>query len=96
MRGFLLGLSLSVAFILGCVTSQLSHTLVIPPAQAGEQHTKWSYMCGEFEKVERLHEVANKAGLEGWELVGGSGMGRAPALGQPGERHIWCFKRPLP
>jgi hypothetical protein len=68
-----------VAFVLGCVTK----AIVVPPARAGTNPTRWEYRCV---KAFNPEEDANKLGAEGWEL--GSAVGVAPAL--------WCFKRPLP
>jgi hypothetical protein len=92
MRGFLLGLSFSIVFILGFVAAQL-----VPGAQAGKKRTRidvpplvaptptWEYICYRAELTLDLLDVANQAGEQGWEMVGTDGQGaRSP---------VWCFKR---
>ena len=76
---FWLGLSLSVAFVIGCVAAPL----VIPPLsaqQAGGQ--RWQYFCFNERSAEDVTPLANRAGRDGWEMV-------AAGL------EAWCFKRPL-
>lgn len=75
-------LSLLAAFAMGCVAAR---AFVVPPARAqGVQ--RWEYLCIREGLAEELATKANKAGAQGWELVGGgTAMGWAN----------WCFKRPL-
>jgi hypothetical protein len=82
MRGFALGLAVSVAYIVGCATAQL----VIPPATA-QVTQRWGYLCIEEYGADDVTEVANRAGAEGWEIVG---------VGGTGINQIWCFKRSAP
>ncbi len=85
MRGFLLGLSLSVAFVLGCVAAPL----IVPPlsaqqAAAGVQ--RWENMCADVDSSSQsaINDVLARFGSEGWELVNGDRG-----------RQNYCFKRPL-
>jgi hypothetical protein len=96
MRGFVVGLSISVAFILGCVAAPL----VVPPlsAQQTEQGVqRWEYVCmdllagggGTGAKARQATEGFNRLGAEGWEFVG------PPAGGSGWHSSVSCFKRPL-
>ena len=69
MRGFWLGLSLALAFIVGCVAAPF----IVPPLSAQQQGVqRWEYYS--------LHPNANlaalnEAGQQGWEFVGTSHTG---------------------
>jgi len=82
MRSFFLGLSISVAFVAGCVASQF----IVPPARAGTNPMRWEYACP-IDTSPAWNDssiaLANRMGAEGWELV----TAASKAL---------CFKRPLP
>lgn len=89
MRGFLLGLSVSVAFVVGCVAG--ASRFVLPRADAAyvvEQ--RWAYFCFEESNVEEVTYKANAAGARGWELVAA-----APERDGGGDS-IWCFRQPRP
>lgn len=87
MRGFLLGLSLSLAFIVGCVTGQSRYG--VPRAEAAAVvEQRWSYFCFEASTVDDVHFKANAAGLRGWEMVSSS-------TNNDGQI-IWCFRQPRP
>ncbi len=87
MRGLLLGLSLSLAFIVGCLAG--STDLVFPPASAGAVvEQRWAYFCFERDDIDELNDMANGAGARGWEMV-------AAAPGKNGDA-IWCFRQPRP
>lgn len=86
MRGFLMGLSVSVAFVLGCAASRF----VVQPAQAQSPGPKWDYYCLGANNAEELTARAKAAGLQGWEMVGGTARG-----GSDFTNPIVCFKRPL-
>lgn len=83
MRGFWLGLSLSVAFILGCATARL----VVPPVSA-QSAGRWQYQCVETDDAEESTTTANEFGSRGWELAEAAGDGQ-------GAYQIWCFRAPL-
>ncbi len=88
MRGFLLGLSISLAFIVGCVTAS-THYGGVPRAEAAAVvEQRWSYFCFEASTVDDVTFKANAAGLRGWEMVSSS----TNANGQI----IWCFRQPRP
>ena len=57
-KKIILGLSLAVTFLVGCLVGQV----VIPPVRAGTNPQRWEYMCAP-------NSEANKAGAQGWELV---------------------------
>lgn len=85
MKGFALGLSLSLAFILGCVSAPF----IVRPlsAQNPVGTTRWEVQCAGISALNvdgKLTELGTQAGLEGWELV--------TVLDG---RLVACFKRPL-
>jgi len=80
MKGLALGLSLSVAFILGC----LAAPFLVPRLSA--QHptnVRWEHYCETFSRLGSLNEFLQARGQQGWEL----------ATDYPGGRT--CVKRPL-
>jgi hypothetical protein len=85
MRGFILGASLSVVFIAGCVASPY----VLPPAHANQPNQvgleRWQYYCFSDGNTASTQSKANRAGHEGWEMAG---QGNYDA-----SESIWCFKR---
>lgn len=86
MRQFMYGLSVSLAFIAGCVASQLSH-FVVPPARAGTSVQRWEYFCvGQLgnHANDDVKAKLNALGQEGWELVL-----------YESNYHNLCFKRPV-
>lgn len=95
MRQFLLGLSISIAFILGCVTAQHVPTMAVPRASAstptsGYSGQRWEYLCHEgpdmkvadTANAEIMTDYLEQFGADGWEI--------APMYGQG---HWYCFKR---
>ena len=69
MRGFLIGLSISLAFIVGCVASSTRYG--VPKAEAAAVvEQRWSYFCVEAASVDDVNFKANAAGMRGWEMVG--------------------------
>ena len=82
MRNLILGLALSVAFIVGC----LVRPLVVPPVRAGTSPAKWEYKCINARGTSGIEEKANQLGKAGFELAGGGGEGYG----------FFCFKRRLP
>src|SRR5690606_20815931 len=83
MKGFALGLSLSLAFILGCVSAPL----IIPrlSAQNPPSTTRWEYLCEWVRGIEEHRALLDRSGAEGWELASQTGYP------QP----MVCLKRPL-
>jgi len=84
MRGFALGLSLSVAFAIGCVSAS-----VIQPsagAQPPPGTLRWSYVCSERDDHVALQRWMNEMGELGFE-----GMG----VGAERDGYVACMKRPL-
>ena len=87
MRGFLLGMSLSLAFIVGCVASSTRYG--VPRAEAAAVvEQRWSYFCFDANTVDDVNFKANAAGLRGWDLVTSS----TNSNGQT----VWCFRQPRP
>lgn len=85
MKGFALGLSLSLAFILGCVSAPL----IIPrlSAQNPPSTPRWEYVCEGFDRASRSgidnhRQFLNAHGAEGWELA-------------TADNNFVCLKRPL-
>ncbi len=86
MRNLILGLSLSVAFIVGC----LVRPLVVPPVRAGTNPAKWEYKCFDEDETVKIEAKANRLGRAGFELVTAHGRGTVDAYDS------WCFKRRMP
>lgn len=87
MRGFLIGLSISLAFIVGCVAG--SSRYGVPKAEAAAVvEQRWAYFCFEAATVEDVSFKANAAGMRGWELVTSS-------MNQNNQT-VWCFRQPRP
>ncbi len=96
MRNLVLGLSLSVAFIVGCVAGPaiMPRTSAAPSAPAAPGTPKWEYVC--YNGTSNLMSTFRKLGHAGWEMSGSSGgIGTAPS-GLHEKFSIWCFKRRLP
>ena len=95
MRNFVLGLSLSVAFVVGCMFGASQRERVLPPARAASPTgTQWQYYC--LDGTKNIMSTFRKLGLDGWELVGGAGgaaSGSADILGADWRFALWCFKR---
>ncbi len=86
MRGFLIGLSVSLAFILGCVAAPLlTPTLSAQNAPPGVQ--RWQYSCRHIPSHANLNALVNEAGRDGWEMVNTQWL-------ENGQKKS-CFKRPL-
>jgi hypothetical protein len=88
MRGFLIGLAVSIAFIGGCVAG--ASRLAVSPAKASyvvEQ--RWAYFCFQDSNIDDVNYKANAAGARGWELVAATSSGN-------GNDAIWCFRQPRP
>lgn len=84
-KPFVLGLSLAVAYVVGCATARVAPT-PMAVAQAPVGMSRWEYFCTDGYNADTIMQRANQAGAEGWEMVGGVGSTRVPGL--------WCFKRP--
>lgn len=88
MRGFLLGLSVSLAFIVGCVAG--SQNVGLSTATAGHEvvEQRWRYQCVEVATVDNLQAKALGLGKLGWEMV--------TAVPLDDGRSFWCFRQPQP
>ena len=84
MSKFQILVALNVAFIAGCVASQLA--LVVPPVRDGTKPQRWEQKClsisvaGVDELFPPVPKTLSDMGAQGWELT------TAP---------FFCFKRPL-
>jgi len=80
MRGFALGLSLSVAFIIGCLAGP--HLTVTAEAQTRQTYR---YVCVEGSRnMETLTRILNVQGGMGRELIA--------VDGSDGGASQWCFR----
>ena len=87
MRGFLIGLSVSLAFIVGCVAG--SSRYGVPRAEAAAVvEQRWSYFCFDATTTDDVNFKANAAGLRGWDLVASSTNSSGAT--------VWCFRQPRP
>lgn len=94
MRGVIVGLSISVAFVAGAVFSQV----MTSSAQAGDvRRVKWEYYCVEKlrDGPDALMESFAAGGLKGWELAAAGDYAPASGAGDAGRPVVWCFKRPI-
>ncbi|MBX3246042.1 MAG: hypothetical protein KF901_02540 [Myxococcales bacterium] len=79
MKGFALGLSISLAFILGCVSAPL---IVARLSAQNPPHTpRWEYSCDSVRTIGSMRALLARVGPEGWELAAVDGA-------------LFCFKRP--
>ena len=88
MRNLILGLSLSVAFIIGCLVQPYIEAPVRARARTNVQ--KWEYKCFQAYKTVNVEAKANRLGRVGFDLVGANGSGNMASY------NSWCFKRRLP
>ena len=73
MRDFVLGLSVSFAFILGCLVGGSSPQTAVPTVVAEEEGPeRYEYKCTNEETLgaEDFAKRLNREGAEGWELEG--------------------------
>jgi predicted secreted Zn-dependent protease len=88
MRGFLIGFSVSLAFIVGCVAGSTRYG--VPKAEAAAVvEQRWSYFCFDASSVDDVNFKANAAGMRGWELV-------TSAPSASAGQSTWCFRQPRP
>lgn len=87
IRSFILGVSFSGVFMLGCMVSRVMPEQTIPTAKATAGHQTWQYMC--LNDPSAVTEAANKLGRQGWEMITGGGAGDMPH-----RKFVYCFKRP--
>ncbi|HYQ26140.1 MAG TPA: hypothetical protein VER04_02945 [Polyangiaceae bacterium] len=88
MRGFLIGVSVSLAFIVGCVASSTRYG--VPKAEAAAVvEQRWSYFCFEAGGVDDVNFKANAAGMRGWEMA-------ASTTNPANDQMVWCFRQPRP
>ena len=90
-------LSFVLLFVIGCATGGVASQLVVPPARAGANPTRWEYYCSSAEPG-KINDTLNKMGAEGWEMSSGfvsTFQGRFDK-GLVAEAYGFCFKRALP
>jgi hypothetical protein len=75
-----------LVFLIGCAVGGAASHFAVPPARA-QTITKWEYYCFPEEDTDEITTMANKAGLQGWEMVGSSSNAQYHS-------GSWCFKRP--
>jgi len=83
-------------FIIGCATGGIASQLVVPPAQAGTNPTRWDYYCAKGQGD--VGDVLKKAGAEGWELVStvASHYDHQFDDDLQADTYRYCFKRAIP
>ncbi len=87
MRGFLVGISVSVAFIAGALFAGVFNGHLVSTASAAPKAGReWGYLCIQEGNVDQVAYKANAAGARGWEMVSAS----QSETGEP----IWCFRQP--
>ena len=93
MRNLILGLSLSVAFIVGCVAGPalMPRTTAAPTSPAAPGTPKWEYKCFEENGTADIQAKANRLGQAGFEMVAASSDNE-----YSNGVSYFCFKRRLP
>lgn len=89
MRNLVLGLSIAVALLAGCIIGATASRLVVPPVRAGTNPPKWEYKCFSENRSAHIAWKANRLGAVGFEMVAGAGLSH-------NQDPRWCFKRRLP
>jgi len=88
MRNFMLGLSLSAMFIVGCLVGSTRSSDTVPAVSAAPAGQRFSYYCLDENDNDDLTKYAKKMGRAGWRLTTAAGSG------VPGSKTmIWCFEK---
>jgi hypothetical protein len=87
MRNLILGLSLSVAFIVGALAGPtfMSRTTAAPRRAS---ITKWEHKCINENDISKVQKKGNRLGRVGYEMVASSSIAHTYSY--------FCFKRRLP
>ena len=87
---------IALVFVIGCATGGVASKLVVPPARAGTNPTRWEYLCAENSML--LSSDMTRSGAEGWELVSAVPVHQDRETGNTlrADGFVYCFKRPLP
>lgn len=88
MRNFILGLSLSAMFIVGCLFGSSQSSNTVPTVKAAPVGQRYAYYCVEEDDAEDLNKYAKKMGRAGWRLASAAGGGNAG-----GHHLVWCFEK---
>jgi len=88
MRNFMLGLSFSAVFIVGCLFGANRSSDTVPAVAAAPVGQRYAYYCIDQDDNEYLTKAAKKMGQAGWRLVGGGGGGNSL-----GKSILWCFEK---
>jgi hypothetical protein len=98
MRRSVLILSLTIAFLVGCVATMAARDFVVPPARAGTDPMKWEGMCAFWSDV-GIENPSEHASAKGWNSklaeFGGQGWEPFAVEWEHGSMVSVCFKRPL-
>lgn len=88
MRTLKFTVSISLAFLAGCVAG--TSPLVISKAEAGHEvvEQRWRYECLEIQDTDNLKVKADGLGKLGWEMV--------TAVPKGDGTSVWCFRQPQP
>jgi hypothetical protein len=77
---------IALIFVIGCATGGVASKLVVPPARADTNPTRWEYHCVDMNDLEATK--LNPLGAEGWEMVS--------VAVHPRNFFTSCFKRAAP
>ncbi len=88
MRNFILGLSLSAMFIVGCLFGSTRSEDTVPAVSAAPAGQRYAYYCIEEEDGDDLTKKAKKMGRAGWRLAASAGGGNSY-----GNHILWCFEK---
>lgn len=90
MRNFMLGLSLSAMFIVGCLVGSGRPSDTVSAVKAAPAGQSYAYYCLDEDDADDLNKYAKKMGRAGWRLVAAAG-GRGPGIGA--NHYLWCFEK---
>jgi hypothetical protein len=88
-----------LVFVIGCAAGGVASQMVIPPARAGTNPTRWEYLCSNVKQ--NVPETLAESGKQGWEMVSAfpshyeEGTGGFPR-DLKADAYGFCFKRALP
>lgn len=92
MKRLVIGLLLTIAFLVGCLVATVASKSVIPEVKAGSESQKWEYQCknlSEDAPNSKIDDELKQVGMQGWELVSATYVMRGNSFIK------YCLKRQL-
>jgi hypothetical protein len=88
MRNFILGLSFSAVFIVGCLFGSTRSADTVPVVRSAPAGQRYAYYCIDEEDSEKITVKAKKMGRSGWRMIAAAGGGNAGGMDL-----VWCFEK---